>query len=696
MLNANCIMRRARIPRSAPLAVVTFHLLLVVLASLPAAAQLRVVAPNGGERLRVGSTATIRWQGVAASDTVLLEYSTDGGVAWTTITDKGTGLQHLWNRVPNTPSTRCLLRVSKPAAVGDSVLYLRSTVAGRTLPDAVHFAEFSPDGLNVIGGGAEGSVFIWDSFTGALLRTIDVEQRVNIPSPPAAPGITLISCIRYSPDGRFFATVGPLPDSTGSMVRIFDAASGVKLREWRNAGISAIPSSERCAYSPDGTRLLVGGQAGGTVFDVATGAPIVRLKGYVSTSINGSMLDGDWSRDGSRIVGISTGGSAQNPDIVYSNPVTGDTISTYSYANGGSLGSVRFNAAGTRVITASFNGAARVYDAATGAMLYDIHDYASFPTFGAFSHDGSYFATSGQDAGNPNWKLRVYDAGTGAFIRQVGAIINGMRMLDISPDDARILVACIDGVRIFHAPQVTPGQSDVSDSLWEIYLDSNASVTIAAPTVSARQGAIVDVPITIDDAASALGVGATRIDVTLEYNATLLDPIGPTPRGTISGGRRTIALTFPLAAAADTVLGVLRFRAALGNDSTTALDLSGAVADIATLSVAERDGTFRLLDLCREGGARLLNPDGIAALKLTARGPIGAYADAELETIESGVTRLDLFDITGRMVRSFLNEEIPTGRRTLRLDFTEVPQGRYFLLLNTPTVRAVTPVEVAR
>lgn len=696
MLNANRTVRRARVPRSVPIACIPLYLLIVVLTSLPAFAQLRVVAPNGGERLRVGSVATIRWQGVTAADTVLLEYSTDGGGAWSAITDKGTGLQHIWNRVPNAPSTRCLMRASMRAAVGDSVLYLKSTLSGRALPDAVHYAEFSPDGSNVIGGGAEGSVFIWDSFSGALLRTIPVEQRANIPSPPAAPGITLISCVRYSPDGRFFATVGPLPDSTGSMVRIFDAASGAKLREWRAVGVSALPSSERCAYSPDGTRLLVGGQGGGTVYDPATGASLVRLKGYISTGIYGSMLDGDWSSDGTRIVGISTGGSAQNPDIVYSNPVTGDTISTYSYANGGSLGTVRFNPAGTRVITTSFNGAARVYDAANGAMLFDIHDYATFPTDGAYSNDGRFFATSGQDAGNPNWKLRTYDAATGAFIRQVGAIGNGMRVLDFSPDDARILVACIDGVRIFHAPQGTPGQSDISDSLWEIYLDSNANVTIAAPTVSARQGEIVDVPITIDDAAAALGVGATRIDVTLDYNATLLDPIGTTPRGTVSGGRRTIALTFPLAAAADTVLGVLRFRAALGNDSTTALDLSGAAADIPALSVAERDGTFRLLDLCREGGARLLNPDGIAALKLVARGPIGSYADAELETIESGITRLELYDISGRIVRRFLNDDLPTGRRTLRLDFTDVPQGRYFLLFSTPTVRAVTPVEVAR
>ena len=45
----------------------------------------RIIAPNGGERFRVVSAATIRWDGVAPADTVTLEYSIDNGATWSLI-----------------------------------------------------------------------------------------------------------------------------------------------------------------------------------------------------------------------------------------------------------------------------------------------------------------------------------------------------------------------------------------------------------------------------------------------------------------------------------------------------------------------------------------------------------------------------------------------------------------------------------
>ncbi|MBS1911414.1 MAG: hypothetical protein JST22_05460 [Bacteroidetes bacterium] len=676
-----------------PLCCVFAHTLACIAAT---ASPLQLVAPNGGERYRVGSSATIRWTGAAATDTVKLEYSIDNGTTWTLITDQATGLQYVWSRVPNTPSNRCLMRVSMGGTIGDSILYLRATRPGFFIPDAVHHAEFSPDGAHVIGGGADGDVFIWDAITGGLLQVIPVELRSNIPSPPATAGITLIAAVRYSPDGKYFATTGPLPDSSGAMVRIFDAATGTKLRQWRDVGPAAVPGTSPCVYSPDGTRLLVAGVGRGTIYDVATGTELVRLKGYTSPSVISSMVDADWSRDGSFVIGALTNGPSTVPDIIVSDPVTGDTIHTFKYAGSGDFSSIRLSPDGKRFITTADNGAARVCDVATGALIYDIHDYVSFPTTGAFSHGGQYFATGGQDDVQPVWKLRLYDGATGAFVRLVGAIAEGMRTLDFSPDNSRALVACVDGVRIFHAPLGTFSQSDVSDSLWTIYADSGAVVMVSAPTLTAASGQTIEVPITVSDPAAALGAGATRIDVSLRYNATLLDPVGGTPRGTVNGNERSIALSLPLLSAVDSVIGRLQFRAALGNDSTTVLDLFGAVADNANVAVSENDGLFRLSNLCRAGGARLLNPNGIVALKLVSSDRVTDHADVELETVEDGTTRLTLFDLAGRQAQRFLDEPNIVGRHVLRLDMGSIPQGRYFLVLETPTVRKSLSLEVVR
>lgn len=679
-------MHRSIRPSSSILLLALFALLATTLSAQP----LRLTAPNGGERIRVGSSVTIRWSGAAPTDPVTIEYSTNNGATWNLITNNGLGLQHIWSPVPNTPSDICLMRVSKQATTTDSVLYLESETD--FLPEPIHFAEFSPDGTRVIGGGAEGVVYIWNSITGQLLDTIKVEDRANIPNPP---GITLISCVRYSPDGSQFATVSPLPGRTGSMVRIFNAATGAKIREWSRDEGRNFPSSSFCAYSPDGTRLLLGGTGGGVVYNVADGSVAAPLAGYTAPFVIGSMIDGDWSRDGTEIVGAVLGGSPI-PNFIISNPLNGSALRGFSYPSIGNIQSVRFNGDGTRFLSTSLDGSTRVHDAQSGTVLHDIRDYDLYPNAGVYSNSGTHFATGGQDNGSPNWKLLLYDAASGTFVREVGAIINGIQNIDFNPDDTRILVSCVDGVRIFQAPGVVPGASDISDSLWSIFISSGEIVEVWAPVVTARQGEIVSVPIMIDDPGAALGTGATRIDLTLRYNVSLLEPVGTTPKGTVNGTERVIGLSFPLTSSTDTILGTLTFRAALGDDSTTALDLENVVADVAAVTIIERDGLFRLSDLCREGGPRLLNPNGVVALKLVAGRPPSAEMTAELETLEEGRTSLLLVDIMGRTVKRLFDGEAPMGRWRIGLDLDDVPEGRYFVTLVTRTVRKSCAMEVVR
>ncbi len=84
----------------------------------------KVLHPNGGERFIAGSEEELTWEDVMPEENVKLEYSTDGGSSWMSITDEATGLRYAW-RVPKLPSDRCLLRVSaasKPTSIGDMVL----------------------------------------------------------------------------------------------------------------------------------------------------------------------------------------------------------------------------------------------------------------------------------------------------------------------------------------------------------------------------------------------------------------------------------------------------------------------------------------------------------------------------------------------------------------------------------------------
>lgn len=221
------------------------------------------------------------------------------------------------------------------------------------------------------------------------------------------------------------------------------------------------------------------------------------------------------------------------------------------------------------------------------------------------------------------------------------------------------------------------------------------TVRVIAPAVGARQGESFDLPITIIATAGARAAGATEVTFTLRFNATLLAPSGTAPRGSLDAGERLVSLRVPIGAS-DTTVYLLRVTAALGNDSTTALGVEAAATNAAGVAVTGRDGLFRLLDLCREGGARLLNPDGVVAMSRVRPNPVSDDIAFELDIIETGVTTIALVDLRGTAVRTFVQWPLPRGHNLIRLDARDVPAGLYFLTVGTPTVRLTQIIEVVR
>ena len=72
----------------------------------------RVLSPNGGEKLLAGSTHRIRWTVSSHIDNCVLAYSLNGGYTFTTITTlNGSNTSYDWT-VPNTPSIQCRLRIT--------------------------------------------------------------------------------------------------------------------------------------------------------------------------------------------------------------------------------------------------------------------------------------------------------------------------------------------------------------------------------------------------------------------------------------------------------------------------------------------------------------------------------------------------------------------------------------------------------
>ena len=77
----------------------------------PATSTLRLTHPASGETLLADAKVVIRWEGVAPSDTVRLDYTTNDGSTWNTIAPRAGGLQYTWTVPPALVGRACRIRV---------------------------------------------------------------------------------------------------------------------------------------------------------------------------------------------------------------------------------------------------------------------------------------------------------------------------------------------------------------------------------------------------------------------------------------------------------------------------------------------------------------------------------------------------------------------------------------------------------
>lgn len=96
---------------------------------------INVTSPNGGENWLAGQIHEILWQSVSFDQTVMIEFSTDGGDVWSSVaaTTANDGA-YSW-LVPDTPSDSCLIRIADagdmmPVDQSDGYFSIGSYVAG--------------------------------------------------------------------------------------------------------------------------------------------------------------------------------------------------------------------------------------------------------------------------------------------------------------------------------------------------------------------------------------------------------------------------------------------------------------------------------------------------------------------------------------------------------------------------------------
>jgi|GEM_PF-1917479 len=268
----------------------------------------------------------------------------------------------------------------------------------------------------------------------------------------------------------------------------------------------------------------------------------------------------------------------------------------------------------------------------------------------------------------------------------------------VAPGDSVIAVTAFndpgaDGeyVRNIVFPQ-RPSCGDVPVEISGARLTPAAGIFIADG--SAAPGEIVEIPVYLRNGRHIALSGATAFRLTLKYNRTLLRPMFEGLHSA-SGDQKSSVISLP-AIAGDGLLALLRFEAALGNDTATALIPEHVESVGGPVALTAYGGYFHLDGICREGGLRLLDPDGRIALHPNTPNPFNPLTLIDYEVIETAHTRLSVVDRAGRTVTTLVDGTIAPGKYRAVFDGSALPSGIYLCVLQTESRTLARPMTLLK
>ena len=126
------------------------YLLFIVLTTT-AFSQLKIIHPNGGEKLRVGSEALISWRDSIYDDEMArVEFSSNNGNDWTTLHSYRPDYNYKWT-VPNIISENCLIKVTQTTNIN----YLPPVVWSKSYGGNINSMALTADGGYIAVGGRD-------------------------------------------------------------------------------------------------------------------------------------------------------------------------------------------------------------------------------------------------------------------------------------------------------------------------------------------------------------------------------------------------------------------------------------------------------------------------------------------------------------------------------------------------------------
>jgi WD40 repeat protein len=368
--------------------------------------------------------------------------------------------------------------------------------------DTAYQAVFSPDGSRILTAGGDGTVRIWDAANGAPIRELRDQQQatkqwrysaVAVSSHlvaaidgrgrvahiwDAETGTRLaelendaseLALLAFSADGHWLAITG------GDEVRVFETST------WRQVATIIGPRVRSLAFDPTSHHLAVGTYDGvASIWDVPSGAPLRSLREA------GESVDAvAFSWDGMLVATASRDGTEQVWDAVSGG------LRTEFNAHHGKIYSVEFSLSGGLMLSAGMGGAVVVSNVMNGMPIARLEGPSGLVIAAHFDRDSRRVVGASWDG-----TARVWDA-TSPY-RQWSSPPVGREcdtMDSLVPDQRFVALSCRNhGTRVWDTarnlllvelPAVTPVEGD--------YFSAFPALTAAGDRAAVARGKTVEI-----------------------------------------------------------------------------------------------------------------------------------------------------------------------------------------------------------
>ncbi len=318
--------------------------------------------------------------------------------------------------------------------------------------DKVAAVSFSPDGKYIVTGSLDkkNAIVLWQAAAGNFIRTYRTIYETRRDTASTETFHHKINSISFSSNGKTFVSGGR--DGTAKIWSISEAEANRTFGKPRYDELLAkYQGVYSASFSPDGKWIAAGDGDTVRIWEAATGKTIRQWRGH-----DKRVLSVRFSSDGRY---LATGSEDKSAKLWLAK--TGENVRVF-IGHTGTVYSVSFRPDGKYLVTGSQDQTAKLWEVDTGKLIHTFSGQVEEVSCVDFSPDGKYLAMgSSQDTAGI---ASLWDLTAGQKIRSFRGHGGGIHALRFSPDGSFFVTASADNtaklwevatakeVRTFHGP----------------------------------------------------------------------------------------------------------------------------------------------------------------------------------------------------------------------------------------------------